>query len=111
MRWALLIVLFIVVARPAIAGQDKPPGHFRSFENDEAWAKLPRDNPPLPPWAKMLVGPLPKTTAKMLELDYFHRTNNPLGAELSALLRWYAADALGSDFGKATAEADLRAAC
>lgn len=34
----------------------------------------------------------------MLELDYFHRENNPLGVELSALLRWVAADALGSDF-------------
>ena len=46
----------------------------------------------------------------MLELDTFHRAKNPLGPGLSARLRWAAADALGSPFGKATAEADLRRA-
>jgi hypothetical protein len=108
MRWLLALGFSAGVAWPAAAGPDSPPGQFPATENDAAWAKLPRDNPPLPPWAKVLVGPLPKATAKMLELDYFHRVNNPLGVELSALLRWTAADALGCDFGKATAEADLR---
>jgi hypothetical protein len=51
---------------------------------------------------------MPKTAARMLELDYFHRERNPLGTELSSILRWTAADALGSDFGMATAAADLR---
>jgi alkylhydroperoxidase family enzyme len=110
MRWLSVLVLSAGVACSAAAGPDNPPKQFPATDNDDAWAKLPRDNPPLPPWAKVLVGPLPKTTAKMLELDYFHRVNNPLGAELPALLRWIAADALGSDFGKATAEADLRRA-
>lgn len=87
-----------------------PPGRFPAADNDAAWARLPRENPPLPPWARVLVGPLPKATAKMLELDYFHRAKNPLGLELPAILRWTAAEALGSPFGKATAEADLRRA-
>lgn len=94
---------------PAAAQPDTPAssGRFPSAGNDDAWAKLPRENPPLPPWARVLVNPLPRTTAKMLELDYFHREKNPLGPELAALLRWTAADALGSDFGKATAVLDL----
>jgi alkylhydroperoxidase family enzyme len=110
MRWLLVHVLFAVTVWPATARPDSQPGQFPFADNDAAWAKLPRDNPPLPPWAKVLVGPLPKTVAKMLELDYFHREKNPLGRQLSACLRWTAADALGSDFGKATAEADLRRA-
>jgi hypothetical protein len=110
MRWLLVLVLAAVAAWPATAGPDGQPGQFPVADNDAAWAKLPRDNPPLPPWAKVLVGPLPRTVARMLELDYFHREENPLGRELSARLRWTAADALGSDFGKATAEADLRRA-
>ena len=32
----------------------------------------------------MLAGPLPKTTARMLELDYLHGVENPLGAVLAA---------------------------
>jgi alkylhydroperoxidase family enzyme len=110
MRWLLALVMSIVAAWPAVARPDSPTGQFPVADNDDAWAKLPRDNPPLPPWAKVLVGPLPRTVAKMLELDYFHREKNPLGPELSARLRWTAADALGSDFCKATAEADLRRA-
>jgi hypothetical protein len=55
----------------------------------------------------MLVKPLPKATPRMLELDYLHRANNPLGPALAARLQWTVADALNSPFGKATAEADL----
>jgi hypothetical protein len=105
----LLAILALALTTPAVARPDDP-APFPSASDDAAWARLPRDNPPLPPWAKILVGPLPRTTARMLELDYFHRAKNPLGPELSAHLRWAAADALGSPFGKATAEADLRRA-
>jgi alkylhydroperoxidase family enzyme len=112
---AVLTLTFSVIAsadQSAVAQPDKPPGQplFPTVENDSAWTKLPRENPPLPPWARTLVGPLPKTTAKMLELDYLHRAKNPLGPELAGLLQWTVADALGSKFGKATAEADLRRA-
>lgn len=92
------------------APPDKPAAEqpFPVAENDAAWKKLPRENPPLPPWARTLIDPLPKTTAKMLELEYLHRAKSPLGPELAGLLQWTVADALGSPFGKATAEADLR---
>ena len=69
---------------------------------------LPRDNPPLPPWARVLVGPMPKSTARMLELDRLYRARNPLGPEVAGVLQWTVADALSSKFGEATAEADLR---
>src|SRR5207237_4537779 len=97
--------------RPAAAQPDQPAvhpsGQFPSVGNDAAWTRLPREHPPLPPWARVLVGPLPKATAKMLELDYLHRAQHPLGPELAGVLQWTVADALGSKFGKATAEADL----
>ena len=103
-------ILALVLGAHQAAAALPTPGRFPAADNDDAWARLPRENPPLPPWARVLVGPLPRTTAKMLELDHFHRERNPLGPELSAVLRWTAADALGSSFGKATAEADLRRA-
>lgn len=103
------ILTLMLLATHASAEPDKSgPGRFPESGSEEAWAKLPRENPQLPPWAKMLVGPLPRTTARMLELDYFHREKNPLGSALSSQLRWTAADALGSAYGKATAVADLR---
>lgn len=108
MRFSL--ILLIAAAWPVAAGADTPPGPFPAAGDNDAWAKLPHDNPPLPPWARVLVRPLPKTTAKMLELDYFHRARNPLGAELAGVLQWTVADALGSPFGKATGDADLRRA-
>lgn len=101
-----------LIARPAAAQPDKPPSAnpFPAVTSDAAWARLPLEHPPLPAWARTLVKPLPKTTAKMLELDYFHRARNPLGPELAALLRWTVADALGSESGKATAALDLHRA-
>jgi hypothetical protein len=50
---------------------------------------------------------LPKTTARMLELDYLHRAENPLGNVLAARVRLAAAEALESKYGVATATADL----
>jgi hypothetical protein len=32
---------------------------------------------PLPAWARPLAGPLPSTTARMLELDTLHRAPGP----------------------------------
>jgi len=110
MRLIAILAFALCATRAPAAPPDGPPGQFPVTGNDAAWANLPRDNPPLPPWARVTIGPLPRTTAKMLELDYFHREKNPLGPELAALLRWTAADALGSAFGKSTAEADLRRA-
>src|SRR5579872_3029747 len=108
---AALIFVFGILAsvNQSATAQDVKPATppFPVFDSDAAWAKLPRDNPPLPPWAKVLVGPLPRTTAKMLDLEYLHRAKNPLGQELAGLLQWTVADAIGCKFGKANAEADL----
>ena len=68
----------------------------------------PRKDPQLPEWAKVLAGPMPKTTAKMLELDYLHREKNPLGPILSARIRREVAKSLGSKYGEEVALADLR---
>ncbi|QDU19334.1 Iodothyronine deiodinase [Urbifossiella limnaea] len=65
------------------------------------------DHLPLPGWAAQLAGPMPKTTAKMLELDYLHRADNPLGNVLAARVRLACAAALGSKYGVATATGDL----
>jgi alkylhydroperoxidase family enzyme len=105
---ALALTVFVSVSQSAAPHTGKLPEPFPRVGSEEAWAKLPRANPPLAPWARMLIGPLPKTTAMMLELDHLHRAKNPLGPECAALLQWTVADALGSKFGKATAEADLR---
>ena len=109
---ALTFSVFASANQFAAAQPEKSPPQqpFPSVDNDIAWTRLPRENPQLPPWARVLTGPLPKTTARMLELDYMHRAKNPLGPELAGLLQWEVADALGSKFGKATAEADLRRA-
>lgn len=108
MRIATILILGVVASGQIVKAQPaKPEKPFPLFENDAAWSVLPRENPPLPPWARVLVGPLPKATAKMLELDYLQRAKNPLGPELAGLIQWTVADTLGSKFGKATAEADL----
>ena len=53
-----------------------------------AWERLPRpEHPPLPAWAVKLSESLPKTTARMLELDSLHRAENPLGNVLAARVR------------------------
>lgn len=107
-----LLVILAAAALPAVlpaADPDKPGGLPVATDAD-AWKQLPRKNPPLPVWARTLIGPLPKTTGAMLELDRLHRAENPLGPVLSAKLRWVAADALGCDYARAYAEADLKRA-
>lgn len=81
--------------------------------NEEAWKRLPGAPDtvqPLPAWARMLAGPLPLTTARMLELDALHRTGNRLDPKLRGLVRWSAADANHCDYAKALSAADLRRA-
>lgn len=81
--------------------------------NAEAWQRLPsapEKERPLPAWARMLAGPMPLTTARMLELDAMHRGGDRLDARLRCLVRWAAADANGCDYSKAVAAGDLRRA-
>ena len=84
-----------------------------ALPNEEAWKRLPGTAgapPALPEWARMLAGPLPLTTARMLEVDAIHRTGDRLDARLRGQVRWAAADANGCLYGKAVAAADLRRA-
>ena len=87
---------------------------FPALSDETAWARLPTrvrgEAAPLPLWARTLAPSLPRTTAAMLELDYAHRAGSPLDPKLRGQIRWAAAQAIHSDYGKAYALADLRAA-
>jgi alkylhydroperoxidase family enzyme len=109
---SLLVIaaLAILVGGSSAAVADPPKPRFPILDNDEAWQRLPRENPPLPAWARVLASSLPRTTAAMLKLDSLHRVKNPLGPVLSGKLRWVAADANGCSYAKRYAEADLRRA-
>jgi len=108
---------FIAIALSYNAASAQPelpapirPGQFPIAANDEAWAKLPLEVQVLPRWSRMLVGAMPKATARMLELDYLHRAKNPLGPVLSGKIRRVVAETLASKSGVSSAETDLRAA-
>jgi alkylhydroperoxidase family enzyme len=78
--------------------------------NDDAWRRLPGAPPaaePLPAWARALAGPMPITTARMLELDALHRSGDRLDGRLRAVARWAAADANRSPYTRAMAAADF----
>ncbi len=107
---SLLLPAWGVLAVPSRAAAPPPAQRFGRLSNDDAWRLLPRREPPLPAWARALAGPLPRTTAGMLQLDRLHRADNPLGAVLAAQLRWTAADELGCDYARRHAEFDLRRA-
>jgi hypothetical protein len=116
-----------VVVKPPVK---KTPGRLPVLSNEEAWKRLPAVAPakktkkapatkpasksqsvlPLPPWARMLAGTLPQTTARMLEIDALHRSGKYLDARLAAIARWSVADALGCAYSKSVAVADLQRA-
>lgn len=102
--------LSIPTALLALAVSLTDPPRLPILPTVDAWKALPRETPPLPVWAKTLAGPLPRTTGFMLELDAVHRAKNPLGPALAATLRWACADAIGCDYARAYAAADLRRA-
>ena len=110
MRMFIAYVLTAMALTSLALGDEPKPPRFPATGNEEAWTLLPRQNPPLPVWAKILVKPLPRTTGAMLELDYVHRAQNPLGPVLAGKLRWAASDGMGCDYGLRYAEADLRRA-
>lgn len=80
--------------------------------DDSVWKQLPETfgekTGRLPNWANQFAGPLPRTTAAMLELDWIQRTKSPLDPKLRAKIRWAAARANRSAYGEQTALADLR---
>ncbi len=106
-----LVFLFLVLPRadsPVARAASHP--RLPMLTNDEAWKRLPGapgSPQPLPAWARVLAGPLPLTTARMIELDSLHRTGDRLDARLRALARWAAADANRCDYARTIAAADF----
>jgi alkylhydroperoxidase family enzyme len=94
-------------------GAAKTSERLPMLTNEQAWKRLPgapSTVQELPAWARLLAGPLPLTTARMLELDALHRSGDRLEPKLRGLVRWAAADANRCDYAKAVALADLRRA-
>jgi alkylhydroperoxidase family enzyme len=113
MRLAVFLLFVSTIIAPvgsALAQSDAKSTRFPALGTDEAWKQIRGDNPPLPAWALALAQPLPRTTGAMLHLDYVHRAKNPLGPVLAGKLHWAAADAIGSNYSKRYAEADLKRA-
>jgi alkylhydroperoxidase family enzyme len=106
-RIAIVILLMCASFAPAQPAP-KSPYRFPAATLEEASKQFGSDH--LPDWALSLAKPLPKTTASMLQLDYVHRAKNPLGPELAGKLHWIAADAIGCDYARRYAEADLNRA-
>jgi alkylhydroperoxidase family enzyme len=109
MEQALVLLL---LDEAAAAGPQA--GRFPLLDNAVAWKRLPPPEKgagqPLPAWARALAGPLPRTTAALLELDHAQRAHSPLDPKLRGRLRWAAAQANGCAWGQACAAADLRRA-
>jgi alkylhydroperoxidase family enzyme len=104
-------LLLLALVGPSVRAEAKP--RLPLLAPEEAWKRLPgapEALQPLPNWARMLAGPLPATTTRMLELDALHRTGDRLDARLRCLVRWAAADANRCAYSKAVAAADLRRA-
>ncbi len=108
--FAAVATLFAWVGSIQAQEKSQSPSILPALSNEDAWLLLPRKNPSLPAWARILARPLPKTTGALLELDYLHRARNPLEPALAAKLRWMAAHTLGCEYGRRYAEADLRRA-
>ena len=106
---AVLLALYLPPATAPAARAESQP-RLPLLANDRAWSRLPGAPlapQPLPAWARALAGPMPITTARMIELDSLHRTGERLDARIRALTRWAAADANHCDYAKTVAAADF----
>jgi alkylhydroperoxidase family enzyme len=105
-----LLMLLLDRETPTVASRHGIP----VLSNAEAWTHLPPapegGNQPLPSWARALAGALPRTTARLLEIDYLQRTHPSLDATLRGKLRWVAAHANRCAWAEACATGDLRRA-
>src|SRR5258708_4538032 len=99
-----------VTAMPPTEGEPA----FPLLSDEESWKRLPPAEKgagqPLPSWARALAGPLPRTTAALLKLDFVQRTRSPLDPKLRAEMRWVAAHANHSAYAEAYAAYDARRA-
>jgi alkylhydroperoxidase family enzyme len=104
------LVMTLLDQATAVAQAERVP----MLSTEQAWKKMPAPEQgagqALPAWAQALAGPLPRTTAGMLELDYLQRTHSPLDPKLRGKMRWVAAHANHCAYGEAYATADLRRA-
>jgi alkylhydroperoxidase family enzyme len=101
-----LLMLLLDEQAPTAKTSERLP----MLTNEQAWRRLPgapAKVQALPAWARMLAGPLPLTTVRMLELDALHRSGERLEPRLRGLVRWAAADANRCEYAKAVAIADL----
>jgi alkylhydroperoxidase family enzyme len=113
LAWTVAWMLLAAVVCRAADGPAANP-RFPLLSDEQAWKRLPSaeegSGQPLPAWARALADALPRTTAAMLELDYLHRTHNPLEPALRGKMRWVAAHANRCAYTEALAAADLRRA-
>jgi alkylhydroperoxidase family enzyme len=112
---ALLLFGAALLAPAAVAA---PPGGgdglAAPLSDLEAWNRLPKPErgggQPLPSWARMLAGVLPRSTAAFLQLDLAQRSKSPVDPTLRAAMRWVAAHANRCAYAEAYAAADARRA-
>lgn len=104
----------LVAGRSVVAAEPSSPdaaAFVPLLSEEAARAALPprqRDRgQKLPAWARALAGPLPRTTAAMLELDLLHRARTPLDPRLAGKLRYATARANRCEYAQAYALADL----
>jgi alkylhydroperoxidase family enzyme len=114
-----LIALFVICAGISASAAEggAPPREgpaIALLSDAECWKKLPPAETgagqPLPSWARALAGPMPRTTAALLRLDWVHRTRSPLDPKLRAEMRLVAAQANRCAYAEAYAAFDARLA-
>lgn len=112
---ALLLIGVAFLPAATMASPPRDGGRLISpLSDEEAWKRLPEatkgGGQPLPSWARMLAGEVPRTTAAFLQLDLAQRTRSPLDPKLRAAMRWVAAHADRCAYAEAYAVADARRA-
>lgn len=108
-----LIAAIVLNATPLLSSAEESMT-LPILSDSEAWKRLPAaqsgQGAALAPWARMLAGELPRSTAALLQLDLAQRTKGPIPLGLRAGMRWVAAQANGCRFSESQALADARRA-
>ena len=111
---ALMVLCGVLSPLAAKAGPPRAGGLAAPLSDGETWRRLPKaergGGRPLPSWARMLAGELPRSTAAFLQLDLAQRTKGPVDPGLRAAMRWVAAHADRCAYAEAYAAADARRA-